>query len=515
MDKAEIVEAAEAAWPSEWQAQLSDSAWRKSLAHAISERDEGALHGLCQATMGLEIHLRLATGRKLFCALPSDQAGWVDVGYPGALPSLDPQAQRLATRLGACLGASIEPVMGFERKRYAYPDLSKGYQTTQKALCVWTGGCVDFESGSLRLERAQIEEDAAKVKRLASGGFELDFGRAGSPLLEVVSLPQALTPKQAAQAAKSLWVQSVHCGSTEGLIQEGHFKTDINVSLAPKGASGLGLRVEVKGVGSFEFVKKAALECLWMLAQELLAARPKCQRTMGYSEESGALELMREKASDTHYKFLPEGDLRLRPGQVPDMPWPSWTQARKNWDRWLDGKSSTMDLWEDPMKTKTMAQAMAIGGLPSDGVDAEAASSFLRSFWSKAKRQSGEGSLAGSLAWAIGALGRLPSVKALEIALGCSGKSGFDMEKARMQEFAYQQGSCQAEQGRLMWDALWSELIESDSKAAESARQCGQGKPKAAGYARGAMGAKLKSKGLPFDAAALTEWVGRRCEKGE
>ena len=168
-------------------------------------------------------------------------------------------APKRASELGVALGATLSERFGFERKRYAYPDLSKGYQTTQKAMCVWFGGQIRWEGGSLALDRAQIEEDAAKVK-CDGQGFEMDFRRAGSPLLEIVSVAAPMWPDEAARALKALWREGVHSGATQGRIEEGHFKSDINISMRPRSAQGLGERVEVKGVGSFDFARLAAVD---------------------------------------------------------------------------------------------------------------------------------------------------------------------------------------------------------------------------------------------------------------
>lgn len=380
------------AWPAGWRARLSDPEWREAVRAAIETRDVKALLKRCEMWVGLESHLRLRTRRKLFCAAPEGSAGWVDLGWPGALPSLDPDAGALAARLGSALGAALTPRFGFERKRYAYPDLSKGYQTTQKALCVWSGGVARWPGGSMALERAQIEEDAAKVKR-GPEGFEMDFSRAGSPLLEVVSQAWRATPQEAAAAAKALWREAVHCGASEGLIEAGHFKTDVNVSLRPQGAVEMGLRVEAKGVGSFEFIEAAASDILWALAEELLGEAPLGQRAVGFDEGSGRCSGMRPKVDESGYKFLPDGDLRQRVAPAFE-PAESWMASRERLIKFLGASEWTERVLSDPRASRFLAR------IPVErlNLSPQSAGSAARAFFTKAERERWEADPAGAAA---------------------------------------------------------------------------------------------------------------------
>lgn len=394
-----------ASWPMDWRPFQENVAWRVALGKVIEARDEQRLSELCEVWMGLEIHLRLDTGRKLFCDVPQGQAGWVDMGYPGALPSMDPKAQALATRLGIALGAQIGARMGFERKRYAYPDLSKGYQTTQKARCVWTGGRIECIDGFVMpLERAQIEEDAARVRR-GVDGFEMDFERAGAPLLEVVGACIQMTPEQAVACSKTLWRESIHCAASLGLIEEGWFKTDINISIKPKGAAGLGERVEVKGVGSFEFCKVAAVDRMWALAGELLDSAPRPARTMGFDEVKMVCIPMREKGQDHAYKFLPDGDLATREACLLETHCSGWLQTVEKLCR-ID-QALADELGEDPRKTRVLSMVSSAFWEDLDRKPSGFAAQALRAFFEKmdpSAWRADPASAAKALQWLVGAV---------------------------------------------------------------------------------------------------------------
>ena len=301
-----------------------DEAWSSALSKealaAVAKFARGGPYSEIEPWLdlrvGFEAHLRLATGRKLFCSSAQGLAGFVDIGLPGSYPELDPEAARLAWRMGRALGARIPPMMAFERKRYAYPDLTKGYQTTQKGMCAFHGGSLLVEgAGLVEFDRGQIEEDAARSGR-SSQGFEIDCARAGSPLIEMVTLPMRLDPSRAGQVAQAIRDLALHLGVSGGAPELAEFKTDVCVSIAPLGLP-WGARVEIKGVALFESASLAASECARMLCALLLSGRRARAATFRFDEGSGALEPMREK-QDALYRFLPDGDLPMVSAVAPD-----------------------------------------------------------------------------------------------------------------------------------------------------------------------------------------------------
>jgi Asp-tRNA(Asn)/Glu-tRNA(Gln) amidotransferase B subunit len=300
--------------PESWREKMPPEALA-ALRRFVEEGEHAAIEPWFDLRLGFEIHLRLATGRKLFCGESADEAGYVDLGLPGSYPELDPEAARLARRMGRALGARIPERMAFERKRYAYPDLTKGYQTTQKGLCAFHGGRLASVAGELRFERGQIEEDAASARRIGPR-FEIDCGRAGSPLIEIVTEPLRMDPALAGAACRAARDLAVHLGVSGGAPEKAEFKTDVCVSIAPLGLP-WGERVEIKGVALFESVERAAVSGAKMLAELLLAGGQPSASTFRHDEDTGELTPMREK-QDALYRFLPDGDLGMVPAEPLD-----------------------------------------------------------------------------------------------------------------------------------------------------------------------------------------------------
>lgn len=310
--------------------------------------------------VGFEAHLRLATGRKLFCSSAQGLAGFVDLGLPGSYPELDPEASRLAWRMGRALGARIPSMMAFERKRYAYPDLTKGYQTTQKGMCAFHGGSLFVEgAGLVEFDRGQIEEDAARSGR-SPHGFEIDCSRAGSPLIEMVTLPMRLDPARAGQVVQAIRDLALHLGVSGGAPELAEFKTDVCVSIAPLGLP-WGARVEIKGVALFESAAISATECARMLCSLLLSGRRARAATFRFDEGSALLEPMREK-QDALYRFLPDGDLPMVAAVPPDAHEAIW-DALEAPGAWIKASGLTRGaLVDDPAAESLCGLCLLLGG---------------------------------------------------------------------------------------------------------------------------------------------------------
>lgn len=272
--------------------------------------------------IGLEIHVQLATQAKLFSpaasaygAAPNAHVHAIDFGLPGTLPRLNGRAVELAVRLGLALGASVRERSCFERKNYFYPDLAKGYQISQYREPLIEGGAIRWltaagETVEAALIRAHLEEDAGKSNHtLLPGHTALDYNRAGSALLEVVTAPVLHSAADAADCFRALHRLVVWLGVCDGNLQEGSMRADANVSLKPKGASALGTRVEIKNLNSFRFLERALK--FEITRQQALLERGVAieQETRLYDPDRDQTRTMRGKEQAMDYRYFPDPDL--------------------------------------------------------------------------------------------------------------------------------------------------------------------------------------------------------------
>jgi len=268
-----------------------------------------------EAVIGLEVHAQLATRTKLFCgcetrygASPNTQVCPVCLGYPGALPVPNERALELAVRAGSALGCTIGRASRFDRKSYFYPDLPKGYQISQLDLPINEGGELRVGERTIGLERAHLEEDAAKSMHVGDQ-TRVDFNRGGVPLLEIVSKPELRSPAEAEAYLRELRLLLMTIGVNDGNLEEGSFRCDANVSLRPKGTEAFGERVEIKNVNSFRFVR-LALEAEIARQKAVLGSGGVVLReTRGWDEGSQKTVPMRGKEAAADYRYFPDPDL--------------------------------------------------------------------------------------------------------------------------------------------------------------------------------------------------------------
>ncbi len=275
-----------------------------------------------QAVIGLELHVQLATQRKLFSgastafgAEPNAQVGLVDAALPGTLPVPNAEAVRMAVRFGLAVGSRVARRSEFARKNYFYPDLPKGYQISQYEHPIVTGGAItarleDGRAVRVELVRAHLEEDAGKSLHDAfHGATAIDLNRAGTPLIEVVTTPCLHSAAEAAAAMRAIHRLVTWLGICDGNLQEGSFRCDANVSVRPGPDAPLGTRCEIKNLNSFRFVEKAVEYEIERQIRELEAGRQIRQETRLYDETRHQTRALRSKEEAHDYRYFPDPDL--------------------------------------------------------------------------------------------------------------------------------------------------------------------------------------------------------------
>lgn len=274
-----------------------------------------------QLVIGIETHVQLNTRAKLFstsaaayCDEPNRQANFLDFGLPGTLPTVNREAVAKAIRFGLAVNAEVAQVSEFARKHYFYPDLPKGYQTSQFEHPIVKGGRVEVagekESFSVPLVRAHLEEDAGKLLHDAiPGASAVDLNRAGVPLLEIVSEPTLHSASSARDYAKALHALACWLDICDGNLQEGSMRFDVNVSLRPDQHAPLGVRTETKNLNSFRFIEQA-IQHEAARQQELLeAGESVTQETRLFDPDQGVTRPLRSKEEAADYRYMPCPDL--------------------------------------------------------------------------------------------------------------------------------------------------------------------------------------------------------------
>lgn len=289
---------------------------KKSAAAEREEQNNFMSGG--EIRIGLEVHCELLTRSKLLCSCknafgqqPGANCCPVCAGYPGVLPVLNKRAVELAVIAGLALGCKPARYCAWERKNYFYPDLPKGWQTTQRTLPVAGEGTLEFYSGGQRKQarilRIQLEEDAGKL--IHRGGVtEADFNRCGVPLIEIVTAPDFCSPEDAAAALEEIRTVLKYAGVSDVKMQEGSLRCDVNLSVR-KSDGTWGERTEAKNLGS---VKAVARCCAYEAERQLkLAARGEetGRLTLRWDDEKGTAYYMRDKENASDYRYIAEPDI--------------------------------------------------------------------------------------------------------------------------------------------------------------------------------------------------------------
>jgi aspartyl-tRNA(Asn)/glutamyl-tRNA(Gln) amidotransferase subunit B len=286
--------------------------------------------------IGIEVHAQLRTASKMFCRCrtaplpgqpdePNTRVCPICMGMPGTLPVINRRAVELVMLSGLALEAEVQTdAVRFERKNYFYPDLPKGYQISQYALPLTADGRLrvpvpaeDAEI-SVRITRAHLEEDTARLLHGGRGHSLVDFNRAGVPLMEIVTEPDLRTPAQARAYGEALRDLLRFIGASDADMEAGSMRIEGNVSLRPAGSDSLGTKVEVKNLNSFRSLERAMEFEVARMTQALDAGTPLVQETRGWDETGERTIPQRSKEEANDYRYFPEPDL------PPLRPSPEW-----------------------------------------------------------------------------------------------------------------------------------------------------------------------------------------------
>ena len=277
-----------------------------------------------ETVIGLEVHVQLATKTKIFSgsstrfgASPNTQACAIDLAMPGTLPVLNKQAVNYAIMFGLAIDAEIEQKSVFERKNYFYPDLPKGYQTTQLEKPIVGPGRVviplaDGTTKAIRIHHAHLEEDAGKSIHdgdIPIGVSGVDLNRAGTPLIEIVSEPDMRSSDEAVAFAKKLHSIVTSIGICDGEMSQGSMRFDVNVSVRPSGSSALGIRTETKNLNSFKFMEEAIQLEVDRQIDLIEDGGKVTQETRLYNGDTKISKPMRSKEEANDYRYFPCPDL--------------------------------------------------------------------------------------------------------------------------------------------------------------------------------------------------------------
>jgi len=301
-------------------------------------------------TIGLEVHCQVKTQTKMFCACrtsfgdtPNTHTCPVCLGLPGALPVLNQTAIEKTLLSGLMLGCASPEVSKWDRKSYFYPDMPKNYQTTQYDLPLCIGGAVPLYAHCyptdvrksiaspdkvVRLTRIHLEEDVAKSTHLGNSSL-IDFNRAGTPLMEIVSEPDLESGEEAFAYLRSLQMILIQGGVSDADMEKGQLRCDVNISLRRNPAEPLGAKVELKNLNSISAIRRAIHFEIRRQGEDLDHGIAQVQSTRRWDDERGETQLMRTKEDAHDYRYFTCPDLlpvrtaplleKVRP-LVPELP---------------------------------------------------------------------------------------------------------------------------------------------------------------------------------------------------
>src|SRR5580693_9485549 len=276
-----------------------------------------------EAVIGLEVHVQLKTKSKMFCgcttefgASPNTQVCPVCLGYPGVLPVINEEAVSKTIQTGLMIGSDVARFSKWDRKNYFYPDMPKNYQISQYDLPICLGGGVPLPEMAypkdaqksiaapdkvVPLVRIHLEEDVAKSQHFETS-TGIDFNRAGTPLMEIVSEPEIDTPEEAFAYLTSLQQILIYGGVSDADMEKGQLRCDCNVSVRPEGTSELGVKIEIKNMNSISGVRRAVAYEIERQIDAAQRGEQLIQSTRRWDDDSGQTFQMRTKESAHDYR---------------------------------------------------------------------------------------------------------------------------------------------------------------------------------------------------------------------
>ncbi|NBA76716.1 Asp-tRNA(Asn)/Glu-tRNA(Gln) amidotransferase subunit GatB [Emticicia sp. ODNR4P] len=306
-----------------------------------------------EVVIGLEVHAQLQTESKIFAAdsasfgaAPNTHISPITLGHPGTLPKLNRKAVEYAIKMGFAAGSRISEYQYFDRKNYFYPDLPKGYQITQDKtpICIGGGVKVKLSTGEkvVRFHHIHLEEDAGKsLHAEGSSDSLIDYNRAGTPLIEMVTEPEIKSSEEAAQFMTEVRKLVRYLHICDGNMEEGSLRCDVNISVMPVGSKVFGTKVEIKNMNSIRFIQKAIDYEVVRQIEAVETGEKIIQETRNFDPATGRTSGMREKESMNDYRYFPEPDLvplhiseellNQVKAQMPALPWELFEKFTKTY----------------------------------------------------------------------------------------------------------------------------------------------------------------------------------------
>ena len=289
-----------------------------------------------ETVIGLEVHVELATRTKIFCgcstafgSAPNTHTCPVCTGMPGSLPVLNKQVVEYAMAVGVAMNCEINQYCKFDRKNYFYPDNPQNYQISQLYLPICHDGGIEIETSegkkTIGIHEIHMEEDAGKLVHDDWEDVSLvDYNRSGVPLIEIVSEPDMRSAEEVIAYLDKLRMIVQYLGASDGKMQEGSMRADVNLSVREVGAKEFGTRTEMKNIGSFKAIARA-IEAETARQIDLIESGEKVvQETRRWNDDQGYSYAMRSKEDAQDYRYFPEPDL------VPIVISDEWLQRIKD-----------------------------------------------------------------------------------------------------------------------------------------------------------------------------------------
>jgi aspartyl-tRNA(Asn)/glutamyl-tRNA(Gln) amidotransferase subunit B len=284
-----------------------------------------ALENAYETVIGLEVHAQLTTRSKMFCRCSTQYSGNepnthvcpVCMGMPGVLPVINAAAVEATIKTGLALNCEIPPRAKFDRKNYPYPDLMKGYQISEYDMPLCINGHLDVEvegvTRRIRINRVHLEEDTARLlhrtDQTGEGYSLLDINRAGMPLMEIVTEPDARSPAEAVAYLTKLRQILRYIGVSDADMEEGNFRCEPNLSLRPVGSEEFGAKVELKNLNSFRAALRGTEFEVERQTRLLNEGKKVVSETRGWREDTQETASQRSKEEAHDYRYFPEPDL--------------------------------------------------------------------------------------------------------------------------------------------------------------------------------------------------------------